>query len=400
MSINERKHLILNTDKKILLPADRISDRFMPAVTLAILTLVSRILFHGSVYFIDGPAHIRAILEKVYIIEPPGYWLFNRIAGIFPEPIMTISTMNILFSVAGVVVFYYTALYFTGRRSAFLAALAYSSVFYIWFSGEIHSTYASQALFPVATFCALLRYERDKSNWFLWLAAILFAVGAGLRPSDGVFLIPMLVYYSSTRLPRKKAALFLALILALCLTWVISTGLAYSKLQVGMHGAIDYAHQVMRVRSITAGTNAGSMANIIRYFLPLFVAFWPVLTITIMSLIRNWEDWRTRMMLFWIVPGSLFFILSYIGVAPYLTYLSAAVLLLAVSAPRMMIVTAVWNSVLFLSLSPIPSQRLIVNIWNCYAVEFTRYGIQHQWQPNLSELQTGVKRQQLWTSGP
>lgn len=379
-----------------------VQGKFLPPVALAILTLVTRVLCRGSVYFVDGPGHIRSILEKVYIIQPPGYWLFNRTAGLFPNPVIAISAMNILFSVAGVVVFYYTALFFTERRNAFLAALAYSSVFYIWFSGEVHSTYASQALFPVATFCALLRYERDKASWLLWLAAVLFAVGTGLRPSDGVFLVPMLAYYSVVRLPRKKAALFIALILVLCLAWIIPTvlayttyansGLVYTGSYRGMKGAIDYVRYISRVRSITTGVNAGSVANITRYFLPILVAFCPVLTIAVLNLHRNWEDWRTRMILFWIVPGSLFFILSYIGPAPYLCFLSAAVLLLAVSAPRMMAVTAVWNAVLFLCFIPIPSQRLIVNIWNCYTVEYTRYGIQHQWDPNLSDVQRRVSQ--------
>lgn len=67
--------------------------------------------------------------------------------------------------------------------------------------------------------------------------------------------------------------------------------------------------------------------------------------------------------------------------------MSAAVLLLAVSAPRMMAVTALWNAVLFLTFSPIPSQRLLDNVWNCYTVEYTRYAIDHKWAPNLSQLQ-------------
>jgi hypothetical protein len=53
----------------------------------------------------------------------------------------------------------------------------------------------------------------------------------------------------------------------------------------------------------------------------------------------------------------------------------------------MMAVTALWNTVFFLGFSPIPSRRLAVNIWNCYAGHFTRYGIEHQWWPNLSTLQ-------------
>jgi hypothetical protein len=384
--MTETKPPMSNAHRKALPSADRVQLKLLPPATLALLTLVSRVLCRGSVYWADGPAHIRSILEKVYVIQPPGYWLFNRIAGLFPNPITAISVMNIVFSVAAVVVFYYSALFFTGRRSAFLAALAYSSIFYIWFSGEVHSTYASQALFPVATFYALLRYDRDNASWMLWLAAFLFAAGAGLRPSDGAFLLPMLVYFSAARLPRKRAALFLAVSVALCLAWVIPTALAYGNSVSGLPGVGAYMSKIVKVRSITAGVNAKSIANIVRYGVPLLVAFWPVLIVAVSNVIHDWGDWRIRMMLLWILPGSLFFTLSYMSNAPYLNFLSAAVLLLAVSSPRMMAVTAVWNSVFFLSFSPTPSQRLVVQVWDSYATQYTRYGIEHQWWPNLSKL--------------
>jgi 4-amino-4-deoxy-L-arabinose transferase-like glycosyltransferase len=356
-------------------------------LVLAAFTLITRLLFHGPPYFVDGPAHIRSILQKVYIIQPPGYWLFNRIAGLFPDPVIGISTMNIFFSVAGVVVFYYAALFFTGTRSAFLAALAYSCVFYIWFSGEVHSTHTSQVLFPIATFCALLCYEQDKANWKLWLAAIVFAVGAGMRPSDGVFLLPMLLYYSAVRLTRRNAAAFLALIFLLCLGWVVPTLLAFSHVTGGIHGALAYTQDIATQKSITTKVNAESMANISRFVVPIVVAFWPVLAAAVLNVKRNWQDWRIRMLLLWIVPGSLFFTLSYISDAPYLNFLSAAILLLAVGAPRMMAVSALWNAIVFLGFSPIPSRRLPVNIWNCYVGHFTSYGVKHQWFPNLSALQ-------------
>jgi hypothetical protein len=86
----------------------------LPPVALALFTLIARVLCHGSVYYSDGPNHIKSILERVYIIQPPGYWLFNRIGGLFPDPIVAISAMNILFSMAGVVVFYGASGYLVG----------------------------------------------------------------------------------------------------------------------------------------------------------------------------------------------------------------------------------------------------------------------------------------------
>ena len=61
-----------------------------PAI-LAAFTLITRILCRGPLYFGDGPAMVGSALGKVYIIQPPGYWLLDRIAGLFPDPTTAIA---------------------------------------------------------------------------------------------------------------------------------------------------------------------------------------------------------------------------------------------------------------------------------------------------------------------
>ena len=58
-----------------------IAARVVPPFVLAALTLVTRVFFHGELYFADGPQHVSSILERIYVIQPPGYWLFNRARG-------------------------------------------------------------------------------------------------------------------------------------------------------------------------------------------------------------------------------------------------------------------------------------------------------------------------------
>jgi 4-amino-4-deoxy-L-arabinose transferase-like glycosyltransferase len=363
-----------------------LGTNYLYPLLLALFTLATRLLFHGPVYFADGPAHVRVTLAKVYVIQPPGYWLFNRTAGLFGDPALAISAMNISFSIAGVVVFYYTALFFTGRGRAFIAALAYSCIFYLWFAGEVHSTYASQALFPVAGFCALLFYDRHHVRWHLGLAALLFALGGGLRPSDGIFMMPMVVYFAASRLPKRTAVLFVVAVLGMDLAWILPTIVAYLQAPGGVRGVIAYSQDIVTQKSIGSGLNLW-LGNLTRFTLPFLVAFWAVLPAAILRAMRGWGDWRVRMLVVWIVPGSLFFTLSYISDAPYLDFLTAAVLLLAVDAPRMLGVTALWNAVVFLGFHPIPSHRLPVNAWNSIVGNCTRYGVEHHWHRNLSDLQ-------------
>ena len=369
-------------------PRNKLLQELLPPVLLALYTLLTRLLCSGALYFADGPAHVKAILAKVYIIQPPGYWLFNRIAGCFPDPASAIAGMNILFSVAGVVVLYFTALLFTKRWNAFLAALAYANIFYLWFSGEVHSTYASQILFPVWLFYTLIRYERERKTWLLFLSALVFAVGAGLRPSDGIFLIPMVLYFAISRLTWKISASYLVLVFVLCLSWVIPTAVAFHESKSGNYGAFHYAASIVRVRSILTGVNRGTIANVVRYAFPLLVAFWPLLPAIVLKIVKNGKEWHVRMLLFWLIPGSLFLTLIYIADAPYLNFLTASVLLLTLMTPRRLVLTAVCNLAVFLFFSPIPTHNLAINVWNCDIGKYTRFSLRHQWQPNLSDVQS------------
>ena len=176
---------------------------------------------------------------------------------------------------AGVVVFYHAALQFGSRRNAFLAALAYSSISYIRLRGRSAQYIRIADSLPILLFYVLLNFDSDRAPWRMWLAVCIFAIGAGFRPTDGLFLIPMLAFFCFSRMPRKQGAFYLGLLFALilCSALIIPTGLAYRHAYVGMRGVLAYMLLIVRARSITTGVNAGTMANVVRYALPLLVAF-------------------------------------------------------------------------------------------------------------------------------
>jgi hypothetical protein len=53
---------------------------------VAIVVLIARALTSGPAYYVDGPRHLNAIADHVYAIQPPGYWLFTRLASLFAVP--------------------------------------------------------------------------------------------------------------------------------------------------------------------------------------------------------------------------------------------------------------------------------------------------------------------------
>jgi len=275
----------------------------------------------------------------------------------------------------------------TSAYKAFIASLAYSVIYFVWFSGEIHSTYASQLLFPGLLFYLLLRYDSERKVWMLVAAGVSFALGAGFRPSDGVFLLPMVAYYALTRLGWKKGVGFLAFCSVLCLGWLWPTVLAYRRTPGGIAGAVHYVSFATSYRSPVAEINWYSIANVVRFVLAVVFAFWPILGVAVYHGWKQRSDWRTRMLVIWIVPGAIFFVLSHMGEAPYLNYMTAAVLLIAVASTRMMVLMAVWNAALFLFFVPIPSSQLAVNVLNGYVGRFTRVAIEQQWLPSRPDFE-------------
>lgn len=355
-------------------------------LVVGLLVFMERLLCRGELYFDDGPAHLQAISTHTYVIQAPGYWLFNRIAGLFSNPVLAITIMNIGFSVLGTIVFYYAARLFTDANKAFIASVTYSAIFFVWFSGEIHSTYASQLLFPGLLFYLLLRYDSERKVWMLVAAGVSFALGAGFRPSDGAFLLPMVGYYALTRLGWKKGVGFLAFCSVLCLVWLLPTALAYRHTTGGIGEAVQFVSYITSIRSPITEVNRYSIANVLRFVLALVFAFWPILGAAVYHGWKERSDWRTRMLLIWILPGAGFFMLSHMGGPPYLNYMAAAVLLIAVASTRMMVLTAVWNAALFLFYVPISSSQLAVNVLNAYVGRYTRVAVEQQWLPNLEEF--------------
>jgi hypothetical protein len=207
-----------------------------------------------------------------------------------------------------------------------------------------------------------------------------------------MFLIPMVLHFAVFRMPRKEAFFFLSLVTVLCLGWLIPTWVAFARYGDGVKEFVTYVTSVSKMQSVLTGVRMYTLANPVRYVLPLVVGFWPVLALVFRNALQNRSDWRIKSLLVWIVPGSLFFIFSLISDAPYLNYLTAAILLLAVSAPskwtgRLLVVTALSNAIVFLALGPIPSQRLSVNIVNGFVLRCTRGGIEQRYNRTLSQTQ-------------
>jgi 4-amino-4-deoxy-L-arabinose transferase-like glycosyltransferase len=281
----------------------------------------SRALTSTSVYFVDGPLHVAAVRNHTYVIQAPGYWLFNRTAGLFPDPEIGISIMNWLFSAGGSAAFYLAVRKLAPENVARAAAIAYASIFFAWFSGNIHSTYASQLFFPVTVLLCMLHYRENFNLKWLLGASVVFALGAGFRPSDAVFFGPAFLF-ALRRSNWKHVLVCIPVIAAICLAWFVPQTIALAHMadpiaKSTRNHLLDIAGGV-----VFSGFSSYAAANALRYFLPLGLALFPLLPIVL----RNRKD---TFLWLWILPGTLFFLLVYMSDPMYLNFLLAPFLISA-----------------------------------------------------------------------
>jgi 4-amino-4-deoxy-L-arabinose transferase-like glycosyltransferase len=357
------------------------------AAWLFVGVFASRAFTSSSAYFADANRHLAAIRSHTYVIQAPGYWLFNRIAGLFPDAEVAISVMNWLFSASGAIAFYFAVRRIASERVARVSSIAYATVCFAWLSGNIHSTYASQLLFPVAVFLCLLHYWGNPKFGWLVAAGVLFAVGTGFRPSDGAFFAPAFLYGLS-RCQFKHALGCIAVVFPICLAWLIPQQLALSKYvnqSLGSHFA-QMADGVLVI-----GLSRYALSNVIRLVLPFTFFLLPLLGLI-------FKNRRRPFLWLWVLPGMLFYLLIYFPEAVYMGCLLAPLLLLAAdnrtvserTKVRLFAVCAALNIIFYVGWRPVrlKNQRLQaaeylieVDLGKC-----SFYSVQHHYDPRLSQL--------------
>jgi Dolichyl-phosphate-mannose-protein mannosyltransferase len=356
---------------------------------LGIGVLIVRAITSGPAYFADAFRHLDAIANHTYIIQPPGYWLFNRIGGLFPNAEHGLLIMNWCFSALGCMVFYACARQLVRSPLAELGALLYATVFFAWFSGNVHSTYASQLLFPPLTFYLMLRYREDKRTVWVCAVAVSFAVGAGFRPSDGAFMGPLLLLFF-LRLPRRQQVILVLLTIVVCAAWMIPSEIARRQAPKGYMDAHSYpdSPQAMLGRVATGAilmgkVNLYTVSNALRFFLPLAVALGPsaVYMFRTRNVIALWL-WA------WVIPGSLFFLLLFISDAPYLDCLLGGFILLCLTgmarsesrrvALAVLTCSILINVLFYVGFRPRPPRNNLYAIAEKDLGDYSLYGVKHQ----------------------
>jgi hypothetical protein len=362
---------------------------FLPL--LSIVTLVSRLAYRSAPYYVDGPAHVTAISSGVVFIQPPGYYLFGETARWISilahiSPALSITALNVLFSVAGVLIFSRVAAHMFSERLAMLLSLAYAFSDTVWFVSDIHSTYAAMTFFGPALLYAVWIEE----NW--WLAGLLWGAMTGFRPSDGVFLSPFVLFALWRKRPRD-IVIFVLTSMSIIACWYVPTVKHFGGSLLSPLSASG--SQVQRVANglLTHASFTRKIGNLVHIVFGAFDA-WSILApfVVIGGLVAK-DKW-SRQSLVWMGPGILFFICCFFSDAVYLSYAIAPGFILAGAAlsrlrPKTSIIIASMAVLISFSqmmiarpLAPTTTSRAVLN---SYLLQYSGWAIDHRYWSRLRD---------------
>jgi hypothetical protein len=361
---------------------------------LALFTLLLRIASSSRPYFVDAPRHISAIESGTLVIHPPGYFLFN-LTGFFLSHLFHVSAgsalhiLNVSFSVSGVVVFYLLLLRFPAVSCPFWLSLAYACSPIVWFSGDIHSTYAAMTFFA-----PLLILVLEDERRFVW-GCVIWALMTGFRPSDGVFVLPWLVFHA-LRFSWKERLAGILVATALVAAWWVPTAERY-------HGSLylPLSSSQQQVRGLAQGVLTGHLGthaavNTVHTIAGTIMT-WGLLTPAVFLGAFAWtRNTIARSMTIFLAPGLAFFLLYYFSDGPYLAYTAVAGMVLAgvylanrsPTTQRAIYVIATCASLLFMILArPADGNPSTLRaVTDAYFVRYSVPSLKEQRDPRLAKL--------------
>jgi hypothetical protein len=366
----------------------------LQCIVLILLTLVLRITSASGPYFVDAARHIRAIESGKLVIHTPGYFLFNA-SGFAISHLLHVSAgsalhiLNVTFSVAGVAVFYLLLSRLKATSSPFWLSLAYTCSPIVWFSGDIHSSYAAMTFFAPLLILVL---EADRR--FVW-GCVVWALMTGFRPSDGVFVLPWMVFHA-LRFPwRQRLAGVLAAI-AIVTAWWVPTAERYGgSLLLPLSSSRQQVHGLAQ-GVLTGHLGVHALVNVVHAAAGVIMT-WGLLTPAAYLGIAAWrQNPLARSMTIFLAPGMAFFLLYYFSDGPYLAYIAAAGMVLAgvylanrpPATQQTIYAVAICASVLFMIFArpadPEPSKLRAVA--DAYFVRYSVPSLKEQRDPRLAKL--------------
>lgn len=368
------------------------ASRTFLLIGLVGLVILSRAGFTSSPYFVDGPRQVAAITSGKLFIQPPGYFLFDFFGReIYLTHLLSAATsvavLNITLSVLGTIFFFALSVRLFPGAIGIMLAVAYAFSDTVWFTAEVHSTYAAMTFFAPAILYFVLIQER----W--WLVGLLWALMTGIRPSDGAFVLPCLFVLLLRRGWRDRIA-FLATALPVVLLWYVPTVQHFGgQFLSPLSSAEDEVHSLANGLLVPGVSWARKIGNTVHLGLSVLNALNILTPFAVIGLFARSRVNRVAML--WCLPGLLFFFFYFFSSSVYLAYMVAPALVLAGSVLRGMsrgrsvaiLACSIACSIVQMAvLRPVRISGTKTAILDAYTLQYTGWALKHRYSLRLRDI--------------
>lgn len=304
------------------------------------LVVLTRLPFRSAYLFNWDAANFALALQhydvRLHQPHPPGYplyvgvaWLFNQA---FHDPNASLVLVTVLLECVAVAALYLLARAWLGVWPAVAATLTLLCSVTFWSYGGLALAYP--ALAAVSTLLALLVYQtRFQGKNRLVLAAAVYGLGAGFRPDLAAFLLPLLAFgaWGQPLRPVLAAGVVAGAGIALWLAPAVMLSGGPGE-YLAVFAAYAGTDVVDRYAPTSTGA-AGLLVNVTDTVLYLGYALYAGVVLVAGMLFLAWRrpertEWAKYLLLVvWVAPMALFYLLVHIGDPGYVFGILPALLL-------------------------------------------------------------------------
>ncbi len=189
--------------------------KFITPQTLIIFffTLVSRIIF-AERFFFDSDTVSFALGSISYSLQDtrphlPGYYLHVKLIGLLNSIIhdvhLTMILLSIAYSLTGALLAYKLLKKILSEEKAFLATILIITNPLVWYYNCTTDIYSFDLFFGALTVLTGLNKRT------IYLLPVIFAIGTGIRPSTGILLFPLYIYFWYNLIKQREFNKFMIL---------------------------------------------------------------------------------------------------------------------------------------------------------------------------------------------
>lgn len=292
-----------------------LSRQRLECALLVLLVALSRYLFRSHyLYDLDSVNFALGIGRfdpAVHQPHPPGYflyiWLARSANTFFHDPNAALVAISLLASCGAAAMVYLLTWEWFGGKAAVFAGLIFLVSPLTWFHGTVALIYMVEGFLSALLGYLCWRMHCGKAA-YVFPAAMVLGLGAGIRPSFSLFLAPLFLF-SLRKVPPRKALAGIGCLLLAVLAWFLPMVEASGGFQAYFSSLFSLWRVAGGRETVFNSSPFTSLARILAIILAYIICFGSAVLFSgrFFDKATPQTRYQRAFTLIWIVPGLLFF---------------------------------------------------------------------------------------------